>query len=340
MWRAITQRLLEWTEAPTLLIALRYAAEYAALRLWSLVIGCFPIETNLATGRLMGRIWWLVKRSHRERALENLRHSLGDRYTQPELRRIARRSFEHFAQLYLVELWLTPRIINKWSWARYVELHQLGPALRELLSERGVIMVTAHFGNFELLGFTICRLGIPLVAVMRPLDNPLVNRHLVRARQAGGLSLLYKKGATQSAESILASGGTLCFIGDQDAGRKGIFVDFLGRPASTYKSIGLLAMQQRVPIIVGAATRVGRGFRYRIAVQRIIQPEEWDQQADPLRWVTQTFSHAMEGTIRQAPEQYLWVHRRWKHQPAPRGAQRHRAADSASARTGSAPART
>jgi KDO2-lipid IV(A) lauroyltransferase len=99
-------------------------------------------------------------------------------------------------------------------------------------------------------------------------------------------------------------------------------------------------MQQRVPIIVGAATRVGRGFRYRIAVQRIIQPEEWDQQADPLRWVTQTFSHAMEGTIRQAPEQYLWVHRRWKHQPAPRGAQRHHAADSASARTGSAPART
>ncbi|NLG44306.1 MAG: hypothetical protein GX547_13755, partial [Phycisphaerae bacterium] len=92
MWRAITQRLLEWTEAPTLLIALRYATEYAALRLWSLVIGCFPIETNLATGRLMGRIWWLVKRSHRERALENLRHSLGDRYTQPELRRIARRS--------------------------------------------------------------------------------------------------------------------------------------------------------------------------------------------------------------------------------------------------------
>jgi KDO2-lipid IV(A) lauroyltransferase len=240
-----------------------------------------------------------------------------------------------------VELWLTPRIINKWSWARYVELHQLGPALRELLSERGRdngyprISATSSCLVSRFAGWVF-----PLVAVMRPLDNPLVNRHLVRARQAGGLSLLYKKGATQSAESILASGGTLCFIGDQDAGRKGIFVDFFGRPASTYKSIGLLAMQQRVPIIVGAATRVGRGFRYRIAVQRIIQPEEWDQQADPLRWVTQTFSHAMEGTIRQAPEQYLWVHRRWKHQPAPRGAQRPHAADSASAQTGSAPART
>jgi KDO2-lipid IV(A) lauroyltransferase len=318
MWRSITYRLMQWTEARTPWLALRYVGEYAALRLWCLVIGCFAIQTNLETARLMGLAWWFSSRRRREGAIDNLRQSFGGRYSEAELRRIARRSYEHFAQLYTVELALTPRIINKWSWARYVELHQLGPALRELLSERGVIMVTGHFGNYELLGLTICRLGIPLVAVMRPLDNPLVNRYLLEAREAGGLSLLYKKGATRSAEAILAAGGTLCFIGDQDAGRKGIFVDFFGRPASTYKSIGLLAMQQRVPIIVGAATRVGRGFRYRIAVQRIIQPEEWDDCDDPLRWITQTFSHALEDAIRQAPEQYLWAHRRWKHQPSKR----------------------
>jgi Kdo2-lipid IVA lauroyltransferase/acyltransferase len=319
MWRTITHSLMKRTEAPTPWLAVRYAVEYAALRLWCLIIGCFAIETNLETARLMGLAWWLSSRRRREGAIENLRQSFGERYSTAELRRIARRSYEHFAQLYLVELALTPRIINKWSWARYVELYQLGPALRELLSERGVIMVTGHFGNYELLGFTICRLGIPLVAVMRPLDNPLVNRYLLQAREAGGLSLLYKKGATQSAEAILESGGALCFIGDQDAGRKGIFVDFFGRPASTYKSIGLLAMQQRVPIIVGVATRTGRGFRYRIAVERIIQPHEWAERDDPLRWITQTFSYALESAIRRAPEQYLWVHRRWKHQPKAAG---------------------
>ena len=309
------ERLLALTESPTLALALRRLGEYAALRLWATIIGCFPIEWNLFTARWMGRIWWWAKSNHRAKALDNLRPALGDRYDELELRRLARRSFEHFAQLYLVELVLTPRLVSEWSWARHVELDRLGPAMRELLSERGCILLTGHFGNYELLGYTICRLGIPLVAVMRPLDNPLINRYLEASRAAGGLTLLYKKGVSAVAGQVLDRGGALSFIADQDAGRKGLFVDFFGRKASTYKSIGLLAMQKRVPIVVGSAVRTRRGFHYRIAVERIIQPEEWDAQADPLYWVTQTFSSALEQAIRRAPEQYLWVHRRWKHRP-------------------------
>jgi KDO2-lipid IV(A) lauroyltransferase len=238
-------------------------------------------------------------------------------HTEAQLRRIARASFEHFAQLYLVELSLTPRLISPWSWARHVELGNLGPVLRELLAERGTIMLTPHFGNYELLGYTVCRLGVPITAVMRPLDNPLINEYLVRSRQSGGLTLLFKRGATAQAPEVLARGGALCFIADQDAGRKGLFVEFFGRPASTYKSIGLLALTHRVPVVVGCAVRIRAGFHYRIDVQRIIQPEEWMGAADPLRWVTQEFSRAMETAIRAHPEQYLWLHRRWKHQPNP-----------------------
>ncbi len=315
MGTTLTRRLTDWTEAPSLGAALRRIAEYLALRLWVVIVGCFPIDVNLRTARLLGRIWWAVMKRHRDRAMENLRPALGGQYDERQLRRIARRSFEHFAQLYLVELVMTPRVISEWSWPRHVELDHLGPALRELLGERGVILLTGHFGNYELLGYTICRLGIPLTAVMRPMDNPLINRYLVASREAGGLALLYKKGVTAVAGDIIDGGGALCFIADQDAGRKGLFVDFFGRKASTYKSIGLLAMQKRVPIVVGYAARIRRGFNYRLAVERIIRPEEWDGQEDPLRWVTQTFSHALEAAIRRWPEQYLWVHRRWKHRP-------------------------
>ncbi|MBU0639994.1 MAG: lipid A biosynthesis acyltransferase [Planctomycetes bacterium] len=304
-----------WRAAPSRRVALRYFAEYTALRLWGLLIGCFPIEANLATARQLGRIWWLLMKRHRERALDNLRHAFGERYSEKELERIARRSFEHFAQLYLVELVMTPRTVNEWSWARYVELDNLGPALRELLTERGTIMLTAHFGNYELLGYTIAKLGLPIVAVMRPLDNPLINDYLLGSREVGGLSLLFKKGVTRSAEDVLKAGGTLCFIADQDAGRKGVFADFFGRKASWYKSIGLLAMQRRVPLVVGHAARQQRGFRYRMAIERIIQPEEWEHQDDPLRWITATFAHALETAIRRHPEQYLWMHRRWKSRP-------------------------
>jgi KDO2-lipid IV(A) lauroyltransferase len=117
------------------------------------------------------------------------------------------------------------------------------------------------------------------------------------------------------AGDVLDGGRALSFIADQDAGRKGLFVDFFGRQASTYKSIGLLAMAKQVPIVVGYAARTRRGFHYRIAIERVIQPHEWAAQDDPLRWITQTYTHALEAAIRRWPEQYLWVHRRWKHRP-------------------------
>jgi KDO2-lipid IV(A) lauroyltransferase len=307
--------LYRLTAAPNLKLALRRLLEYAALRLWTLVICCFPIEMNLVTARWMGRLWWVLRRRNRETAIDNLRHALGDRYDDVRLREIARRSFEHFAQVFLVEFAMSPRIVNRWSWPRYVELGALGPALRELLSERGTIMITPHFGNFELLGHTICELGLPLTAVMRPLDNPLLNELLVQTRHASGLTLIIKRGASTEFEDVLRRGGTLCFIADQDAGRKGIFVDFFGRKASVYKSIGLAAIYFNVPVIVGHAIRTRCGFRYRIEIERIIQPREWADRDDPLRWLTTEYTAALEASIRRAPEQYLWAHRRWKHRP-------------------------
>jgi KDO2-lipid IV(A) lauroyltransferase len=107
----------------------------------------------------------------------------------------------------------------------------------------------------------------------------------------------------------------LGFIADQNAGSKGMFVDFFGVKASTYKSIGLLAMTREVPIVVGYARRLGRRFEFEVGVERVIQPHEWADRPDPLRWVTQAFTDAMEASIRRAPEQYLWIHRRWKSRP-------------------------
>ncbi len=320
MLTAARQRLLDWTEAESVLDALGRIGLYAAVRTWGALVNCFPVEANLRTARWMGRIWWLAVKRHRNLAIEHLRASFGTQYSERELRQIARRSFEHFAQLYLVELVQVPRYISEWSWVRYCNIDELGPAVRPMLADRGVILLTGHFGNFELLGYTVARLGLPMHAVMRPLDNPLVNRLLERQREHGGLTLLHKKGVTDAAQAVIDRGGALAFIADQDAGRKGLFVEFFGRPASTYKSIGLLAIAKRVPVVVGYAARQGRGFRYKLVAQRVIQPEEWEAQADPLRWITQTYTRALEDAIRLYPDQYLWVHRRWKHQPKVRTA--------------------
>jgi KDO2-lipid IV(A) lauroyltransferase len=94
-----------------------------------------------------------------------------------------------------------------------------------------------------------------------------------------------------------------------------VFVDFFGRKASTYKSIGLLAMEYQVPVVIGYARRIGRNFRFHVGAQDIIYPADWKDQDDPLRYITQRYSKGIEDFVRADPAQYLWIHRRWKSRP-------------------------
>ena len=116
-------------------------------------------------------------------------------------------------------------------------------------------------------------------------------------------------------EELTSRGASLCFVVDQDAGKKGIFVDFFGRKASTYKSIGLLAITQNMPIVVGYSRRVDNRFYFEIGINRIIFPEEWTDKDDPLKWVTAEYTRAIEDFVREDPSQYWWLHRRWKRRP-------------------------
>lgn len=260
------------------------------------------------TNRLLGKF-----REHRNRAELHIRTSFPDMSDQ----RVESVALESMQQLCLmaVELMLSPRLITTWTWHDYVDTRDLGDAIRTLLQKRGCILITGHYGNIEVLGTTLATIGFDMSAVMRPLDNAYINKLLTRRRAHSGLKLLDKGGATRHAPEILESGGALAFIADQNAGSKGIFVDFFGRKASTYKSIGLLAMRFEVPIVVGCARRIGHDFKYEIHVNRIIQPEEWADQDDPLLWVTQEYTTALEDLIAEAPGQYLWIHRRWKTRP-------------------------
>jgi KDO2-lipid IV(A) lauroyltransferase len=114
---------------------------------------------------------------------------------------------------------------------------------------------------------------------------------------------------------VLREGGALGIIADQNAGDRGMFVPFFGKLASTYKSVGLLAMRQKVPIICGYAHRVGYDCQYEMGVEDIIEPDQWQNQPDPLFYITARYMRAIEMMVRKAPKQYLWMHRRWKSRP-------------------------
>jgi KDO2-lipid IV(A) lauroyltransferase len=235
----------------------------------------------------------------------------------PESKRqeMARRSMQHLIMLF-IEVLFTTRLVRIETWADYCELDNFENSLALMLrKDGGLIMLTGHYGNWEILGYVLATLGFNTTSVARPLDNPYINDWLLGVREKRGQRILAKKGATDEIPQLLARGGTVGFIADQNAGSKGVFVDFFGRKASTYKSIALLAMEYQVPIVVGYARRLNDRFHFRIGTQDIIRPEDWKDRDDPMRYITQRFTSAIEAFVREDPGQYLWVHRRWKTRP-------------------------
>lgn len=286
---------------------------YVALRVLILFLYLFDIETNLSTACFLGRLLWKHYHRGRDRALENLRASFPEKSEQ-WIEQTGRRSFEHLAML-AIDVLFTPRLVKKYNWRQYSQYKNTERAKWLMQEGRGLLVVGAHYGNFEIVGYLLGLFGFNIYSIARPLDNKYINRYLYGVRKRVGQKIIDKKGAAELMEKLSGEGATLCFVADQDAGKKGIFVDFFGRPASTYKSIGLLAITRNVPIAVGYSRRVGNRFHFEICMNRLIMPEEWADKDDPLRWVTAEYTRAIEQFVREDPTQYWWLHRRWKHRP-------------------------
>ena len=288
--------------------------QYLGLRAAGGFMQCFDVEQNLHTAASIGSIFCKASPKRRQRAERNIALSFPE-YAPQQVAEVARRSIQYMFQLFLVESLATPRLITPASWPKFVRLGNLQPALERFIRGQPVIMVTGHCGNWELLGYVLAVLGYPLCALARPLDNPLINRWLLGIREARGMRIITKWGATQTIQEVLHRGGRLGFIADQNAGEQGLFVPFFGRLASSYKSIGLLAMRHDVPVITGHARRLGPRLEYEVSCTDAIMPQDWADQPDPLFYITARYNRAIEQMIRRAPEQYLWVHRRWKSRP-------------------------
>jgi KDO2-lipid IV(A) lauroyltransferase len=296
---------------------------YLALRIVSMAVHSWGVGVSLELAKGVGTFMYVVDRKHRERAMGNLRRSF-PQMSDRRLRMMAHRSMQGLCMLG-VEVLFTTRLIRIDTFRKYVVL---GERFREVLdlllkNERGLIMLTGHYGNWEILGYVLATLGFPTVSIARPLDNPYVSEFVFGVRERTGQRIIAKKGATQEVVDVLDARGTVGFIADQNAGSKGIFVDFFGRKASTYKSIALLAMQYEVPVVIGCARRINDRFQFECVCQDVIYPADWKSQDDPMRYITQRYTKAIEDMVRVDPGQYLWVHRRWKTRPKGEAAERY-----------------
>jgi Kdo2-lipid IVA lauroyltransferase/acyltransferase len=284
-------------------------ASYGVCRLApeSVVHGATALLADFAFTVLSGR---------RRLALRNLRHALGTELGAGEIRRIARHSFRSFLLTAMPEParirpHLTGNGARAWLRQRSPELEGLFARVKQLHEEtRGCIFVTPHLGNWELLPGVAAAVGVPLAVVVRPLDNSYLEAWLARSRRSSGQVFVTKRNAFLTLQYHLTRGTSLGLLPDQ-ATFRGLALPFFGRPAMTTPVPALLAVQQGRPIVVVACFRIGR-LRFSGYLGEPIWPGPHESEKAEVIRLTSAMNRAMEDVIRAHPEQYLWMHNRWK----------------------------
>ena len=212
-------------------------------------------------------------------------------------------------------------------WVEYGRLAELARApLGEVVAElrgleiaeewaarkTGAVMLTGHFGNFELAGAYWTRMS-PVDFVVKRMSNPGVEALIRRMRSDAGVGVIHTGPQMRRAHAALREGHWLAMVGDQDAGRRGLFVPFMGRMASTAVGPARLALQAGVPILMGFGVRLDDG-RYRIEIEEPLLPGDRDD-PDAVKSLTLRHVAVLEKWIRRFPHMWFWLHRRWKTRP-------------------------
>lgn len=306
---------------------LRYLGEYLAFRL---LLCVWQILSPQGCARLANRLAWVFchvlprKLTRYEVARSNLQQAFGTEKTAAEIDRIIYQMWVHLFQL-LSEIAHLPRKLHLHNTYDVIDFRNRGDAVRALLSDRPVLLLSGHYGNWEMAISVFGLFGFQMGVVARELDNPYLQNWFARFRQQTGHKLIAKKSCFDDMLALLEEGGRFALLGDQDAGRGGIFVEFFGKPASTLKTIALLARQYNALICVGCSRRLAqRGThweRFELGVEEVIDPQEITSD-NPILEITQRYTAALERAVRRAPEQYFWLHKRWKTAPGDREARR------------------
>jgi KDO2-lipid IV(A) lauroyltransferase len=245
---------------------------------------------------------------------DNLRIAFPD-WSEARTDRTIEAMWEHFL-LMVVEIAHAQRVIQKTTWRRHLRIHGMESMVRLLWSDRPKVILSGHYGNFELAAYLFGVFGFRIFSVARELDNPLLDRFVTRFRESRGQRILPKKGSAPDVELALQANGAIGLLGDQAAGPKGAWVEFFGRPASVHKAIGLFAVSSGAPIMVCSATRRHGLFDYDLRLEGTADPALGGPETAGLKEVSQWYTTLLETSIRRAPEQYWWVHRRWRGGPA------------------------
>jgi Kdo2-lipid IVA lauroyltransferase/acyltransferase len=287
----------------------RHALEYALAAPLLALVGALPHVASRPLGAALGELVHAADRRRRRVAQENLAQALPE-LAGGERRRLARQCFRHFGAVFLDGL--SAARFDRVELCRRTEGIGLEHLARAEERGRGVILLSAHFGNWEIVPPYVALARGPMAAVGRPVDNPWIDRRVRALRERFGNQLLDKRGAVREMFRVLRAGGRLGLLIDQRVRpAEAIDVPFFGRPALTSPIVARLALKTGAPIVPVVGDH-RPGGRYRVEFLEPLLPEGRDDDASTFE-LTRRAVAVGERTIRAAPERWLWMHDRWRH---------------------------
>jgi KDO2-lipid IV(A) lauroyltransferase len=292
---------------------LRYLLDYfvyLTVRVAVCVIQAMSLEACATLARRLAYLASDVFNIRRRVVDDNLKHAFPE-LSANERRVMARQMWEHLL-LMAFEVMQAPRKIHDTNWRDYVQLVEPDVIIRACFDDRPLVIISGHYGNFELSGYVLALLGFPTFTVARTLDNRFLDQYVNDFRGRTGQYILQKKGSSNEIEQVMNAGGTIALLGDQYAGRKGCWVEFFGRPASSHKAIALFTLGGNAPAVFAFARRPGKMMHIEMGTDGLLDPDTMPSNLRTVPDVTRWYNQKLEHAIRQAPEQYWWLHRRWR----------------------------
>ncbi|MFH1645387.1 MAG: lysophospholipid acyltransferase family protein, partial [Candidatus Omnitrophota bacterium] len=277
------------------------------------VFRAIPVSGALFIGRFFGRLAMFLNKKRTKIAYANLKAAFSSRFHPKQLRKILRGTYANIGQG-LVEVFLLPKLGKEYV-ARHLEFEDFHYAKDILKQGKGLIFLTAHFGNWEMSNVALPLEGFTYKAIAREQKPYLLNKLLNAYRESKGCKILLKGPAVKEAIRTLHSGGIVGMLVDQDAGKTGMFIDLFNRPASWNTGVMEIAMRTGAAIVPGFSIRKkGSGITFKLFKPIVFSGTKADKESEIRRGFKEYVSH-LEDVVSKYPEQWLWQHRRWKSSP-------------------------
>jgi KDO2-lipid IV(A) lauroyltransferase len=287
---------------------LRRYTEYYILKILKIIFNILPFTVSIKLGAYLGKILYYLDRNHRKIAYKNLRLVFDLSMNNREIKKIVKKVYINIGQS-LAEFFYIPKVTEEFV-NKFVDIYGKHYIDSALMQGKGIINVVGHFGNWELINPIYRILGYHLTAVAYPQKNELTNTLINQCRSSSGAVIINDNVPYKVLIDVLKRNEILILVADQDARSHGVFVEFLGRLASTARGPAVLALRTGAPIIVTCLIR--QGIKHTMIISepiRLIKTGNWKQD---ILINTRQWCEILEKFIYKYPEQWFWLHQRWK----------------------------